>query len=191
MLHTSQLKNLFKWKYFFLVPIVGLVLTFSSCGNDKSDADQDKVTLEENEKNDKEDKYEGTPEKSMKASKAQKSKKSEDLSSSAPTSSYPGCEGNADSMKECTSEKIQEYVADNFDANAVGEKVKKGDHRVYAQFIVDKKGMVDNVKTRSESPELATEAERILASLPQMQPAMEDGKPIESTHTLPIVFKIQ
>lgn len=71
MLHTSQLKNLFKWKYFFLVPIVGLVLTFSSCGNDKSDADQDKVTLEENEKNDKEDKYEGTPEKSMKASKAQ------------------------------------------------------------------------------------------------------------------------
>lgn len=191
MLHISQIKNLVNSKSFIILPILGLVLTFASCGNDKSDADQDEVTLEKNEKNDKDDKYQGTPEKSMKASKAQKERKSEELSSSAPTFVYPGCEGNADSMKECTSEKIQKYVADNFDDESVDDKVKKGEHRVYAQFIVDKKGKIKNVKTKSESPELATQAEHILVSLPQMQPAMEDGKAVESTYAFPIAFKIQ
>jgi TonB family protein len=63
--------------------------------------------------------------------------------------------------------------------------------RVSIQFIIEKDGSIDEVKTlRSPSEILSAEAERVVKGMPKWKPAMHKGKPVRMRYVLPVLFKL-
>lgn len=63
--------------------------------------------------------------------------------------------------------------------------------RVSIQFIIEKDGSIDEVKTlRSPSEILSAEAERVVKAMPKWKPAMHNGKTVRMRYVLPVVFKL-
>ena len=63
--------------------------------------------------------------------------------------------------------------------------------RVSIQFIIEKDGSIDEVKTlRSPSEILSAEAERVVKAMPKWKPAMHKGKPVRMRYVLPVLFKL-
>ena len=64
--------------------------------------------------------------------------------------------------------------------------------RVVVQFVVDKTGMVSDVKVvRSVDKDLDREAVRVCKSLPRFVPGRQNGQPVSVWYTLPVTFKLQ
>lgn len=103
---------------------------------------------------------------------------------------FPGCEGLTKAeTKACFQKKVQEHVIKNFrypqvalDMNIQG--------RVSVMFVIDTKGHTTGIRTRGPDAALEKEAERIIASLPQMKPGMQRGKPVKVSYAVPIFFKL-
>ena len=63
--------------------------------------------------------------------------------------------------------------------------------RVIATFVVMKDGSISNVKVvKSVSPELDGEALRVLSSMPNWTPGMQNGKAVNVKYTVPISFAL-
>ncbi|WP_026933337.1 M56 family metallopeptidase [Christiangramia echinicola] len=104
---------------------------------------------------------------------------------------FQGCEEwEHDVRKNCTSGKISEFVSKNFDTS-LGKKLGlTGLNRVIVQFRIDETGHIQDIKARAAKPELEEEAKRVVASIPQMQPGEQNGKPVSVMYSLPIAFKV-
>ncbi|MDT0688087.1 M56 family metallopeptidase [Autumnicola psychrophila] len=108
------------------------------------------------------------------------------------TPAFPGCEDISSNKerKQCTSQKITEFVGENYDSG-LGEKLGlTGTNRVIVQFKIDKNGNIQEVKSRAAAPELEQEAERVINSLPTMTPGKHRGEPVGVMYSLPIVFQV-
>ncbi|MBO7590609.1 MAG: M56 family metallopeptidase [Prevotella sp.] len=83
-----------------------------------------------------------------------------------------------------------EYLAKNIRYPESAEKAGiQG--RVIATFVVMKDGSISNVKVvKSVSPELDTEALRVLSSMPNWTPGMQNGKAVNVKYTVPISFAL-
>ena len=105
---------------------------------------------------------------------------------------YPGCDliSNNETIKDCTSSLISQFVNSTFNTKAVEKFAKKGSNKIYVKFTISKTGNIEDIKARAASPELAEEAKRVVAQLPKMQPGIQDGKPVNVLYSLPIIFKI-
>ncbi|MCH4822052.1 energy transducer TonB [Gramella lutea] len=108
---------------------------------------------------------------------------------------YPGCEELQSAfVKDCTVQKISNFVNKNFDTSLGKELKIEGVTRIVVQFKIDENGKVTNVRSRSmdEKAEvrkaLQAEANRVVSSLPQMQPAQNDGKNVAIMYSLPIAL---
>ena len=63
--------------------------------------------------------------------------------------------------------------------------------KVYVSFIVDKSGVVTNVKVvRGVDKNLDAEAVRVVKSLPKYKPGKQRGKPVRVMFTIPINFTL-
>ncbi len=63
--------------------------------------------------------------------------------------------------------------------------------KVYVSFIVDKSGLVTNVKVvRGVDKNLDAEAVRVVKSLPKYKPGKQRGKPVRVMFTIPINFTL-
>jgi len=62
--------------------------------------------------------------------------------------------------------------------------------KVFIQFYIDSNGYVTGLKSRGPDRLLQAEAERIIASLPQMKPGQQRGKAVKVPYSIPITFKI-
>jgi hypothetical protein len=62
---------------------------------------------------------------------------------------------------------------------------------VYTQFVINKNGVVENIKARSKHTILMDEAIRVLNNFPKLQPASINGENISVIYSHPIVFKIK
>lgn len=104
---------------------------------------------------------------------------------------FPGCEGltSNEERKTCMSKKVQDYVMVNFNKKSIMPVANEGENRIYAQFMIDEKGNVVDVKARASNPELQEEAERVIKGLPQMEPGEHKGAPASVMYSLPIVFQ--
>ena len=102
---------------------------------------------------------------------------------------FPGCEDlqTQAERKECFNEKVQEHIKKNFKypASALEMGITG---RVYLQFVIDSKGHVSNIQKRGPDKLLEKEAERIIASLPQVKPGQQRGKPVNVKYSIPINF---
>lgn len=105
---------------------------------------------------------------------------------------FPGCEDltSHEEQKECFSQGINNHINVNFNTS-LGKKLGlEGLTRVYVRFRISPDGDVTDVEARAPHPDLGEEAKRVVSSLPQMKPAMHDGKKVAVLYTVPINFMV-
>jgi TonB family protein len=63
--------------------------------------------------------------------------------------------------------------------------------KVFVQFIIQKDGSITNATiVRPVSPEIDTEALRVVKSSPKWIPGIQNGRPVSVSFTIPIIFRI-
>lgn len=105
---------------------------------------------------------------------------------------FPGCESleTEAERKSCFNQKIQEHIQRNF--NYPKTALEMGiSGRVFLQFEIGADGRVKNIRKRGPDRLLEEEAVRIIASLPQMKPGMQRGRPAKVGYSIPINFLMQ
>lgn len=110
---------------------------------------------------------------------------------------FPGCDSlEGEEMKSCTVDKITHYVNANFNTTLGKELNIIGTTRIVVQFKIDETGNIIDVRSRSLADKanvreaLQVEADRVVSSLPQMQPGKKDGKNVAIMYSLPIAFAV-
>ncbi|QSS96147.1 energy transducer TonB [Psychroflexus sp. ALD_RP9] len=103
---------------------------------------------------------------------------------------FPGCE-NAKDKKKCMSEKIKEFVNDEFNTGLASDLGLSGINRVYVQFKINKNGDIVEVGARAPHPRLQREGERVIKKLPKMKPGEQRGQKVGVIYSLPITFQVR
>lgn len=105
---------------------------------------------------------------------------------------FPGCEGLEEKeSKACFTEKMKKFVNKKFNSSLAERLNLIGKQRIYAQFTIDKHGLVTDIKIRAPHKTLEKEALRVIKNLPEMIPGKQRKKAVPVKYTLPIVFEIQ
>ncbi|OSY87147.1 hypothetical protein WH52_12845 [Tenacibaculum holothuriorum] len=105
---------------------------------------------------------------------------------------FKGCENlSEDATKQCFEKKMMKHVQRNFNSDLAQEiGLRSGKHRIFTQFVIDKKGEVVNIKVSATSPKLKKEAERVVNKIPKFTPGKQNNKPVKVKYTLPITFMV-
>lgn len=103
---------------------------------------------------------------------------------------FPGCEkGTKKEKKICFQQKMQEHIKKNFQYPPIAlEMDVQG--KVHVQFVINTNGHVTHIKTRGPDRLLEEEAERIIASLPQMIPGKQRGRAVKVPYSIPVTFRM-
>ncbi|MDF0707614.1 M56 family metallopeptidase [Flagellimonas okinawensis] len=102
---------------------------------------------------------------------------------------FPGCE-NASDKRACFLENVQRHVRKHF--RYPEEAQEQGiQGRVAIMFGISADGDIVDIKSKGPSPILEAEAHRIIARLPKMEPARQEGKPADVIFSIPITFKLK
>jgi len=93
--------------------------------------------------------------------------------------------------RTCLSRSISHYINSNFDTDVV-RSMKKGTtiFRTTASFVIDEYGKIINVRASGEYERMNLEAIRVVKTVPAMQPAQFNGKPVAVSYSLPITVGI-
>lgn len=107
---------------------------------------------------------------------------------------FPGCDATSsnEARKTCFNLTINKFIANEFDV-LLGKKLAlTGIQRIYTLFEIGVDGQIRDVRVRAPHPALKEEALRVINSLPIMaESALNKGKPVSVSYTLPIVYKIE
>ena len=218
MLQKKNSKTISKFKFLILIPLMLAMLTYVACSEDNTAIGDKESTL--TEKMAELEAFLDNKEELTEEEKAQflkLLKKREELLLQEKTGAskkagdnqnldnlgkvpyaviervpaFPGCEEwEHDVRKNCTSNKISNFVNENFDTS-LGKKLGlTGINRVIVQFRIDETGNIKDIKARAPHPGLEEEAKRVISIIPQMQPGEQNGKPVSVMYSLPIAFKV-
>ena len=70
--------------------------------------------------------------------------------------------------------------------------MSKGKKKIWAQFRIDEKGSVEDVKViKSPNTKLGEEVKRVIKLLPKMVPGKQRSKTVGMMYTLPISFNVE
>ncbi|WP_298542266.1 M56 family metallopeptidase [uncultured Aquimarina sp.] len=213
MLQKSKSKKIFQLKYLLLLPVVCMMLVYTSCAEDspqdvpeiaKQNSILEKITALKNEI----ELQGGLSSEEEKQLKGLVAKLTNDVSKSKyqyvpgskdvpfvhldKTPVYPGCsEASLTESKKCFSQNISRFVGSEFNIKLAEDLNLKGIQRIYVRFKIDTNGQLTDIKSRGPLPELEEEAIRVIKKLPKMTPGEKDGKPVNVLYSLPIVFEIK
>jgi bla regulator protein BlaR1 len=102
---------------------------------------------------------------------------------------FPGCE-NAIDKKTCFHEKLQFDIMKNF--KYPKEAKDKGiQGKVFVSLIFEKNGSNTITKIRGPHPILEKEAKRIIGKLPKIKSGKLKGKPVRTSWSFPIDFRLK
>jgi protein TonB len=102
---------------------------------------------------------------------------------------FPGCKGNNKELKACFQKKMTEHLMANFKYPEAAQELNiQG--KVYVFFIIDKTGLVTNIKSRGPDKMLEDEAKRIISVLPKMKPGRQRDRSVSVPYSIPINFKV-
>ncbi|WP_242133677.1 M56 family metallopeptidase [Aestuariivivens marinum] len=106
---------------------------------------------------------------------------------------FPGCETLTTNTekRQCMSEKIQEFVAKNFNTKLATDIGLTGRQRINVIFKIDAEGNITGVRSRAPHPKLEEEAVRVISALPKMIPGKQKGKVVTVPYSLPIIFEVE
>ena len=105
---------------------------------------------------------------------------------------FKGCENlSKENSKKCFTKQITRFVQKNFNSELAQDLgLKQGEHKIYAQFLIDKIGLVKEIKIRAPHKRLEKEVNRLINKLPQFIPGKQRGKQVKVRYTLPIAFQV-
>lgn len=86
--------------------------------------------------------------------------------------------------------ELMKFIAENlrYPAECVEKNIEG---RVTLSFIVEKDGSISNIEEmRSPDPLLTEEAKRVLSTMPNWTPGMQDGKAVRVKYLLPVSFRL-
>lgn len=106
---------------------------------------------------------------------------------------FAGCEGLTKiETRKCFDKKIQRLVQRYFNINLANELgLSSGKKRIFTQFVIDKNGIISDVKVNAPHPSLEKETKRIVKKIPKFTPGKHNGKAVKVKYTLPITFKVE
>jgi len=106
---------------------------------------------------------------------------------------FKGCEGlSKEENKACFEMKIKKFVQKNFDTELAQEiGLHSGKHKIYTQFIIDKKGEIIDIRIRAPHVKLKKEVLRIINKMPNFIPGKQRNIPVKVRYMLPITFSIK
>ncbi len=218
MLQKSRSKKIFQLKYLLLLPMVSLMIVYTSCAQDskseenvrfgdtntesKSEIIQNIETLKESiaakgEMTEEEEiAFKSlvvlTSEEGMNNMYFDDVKDQIDIHfgviQKVPT--YPGCTGDNETLKKCFKEKIMAFVGQEFNVKVSDGLPVSGRQRIVVNFKISNKGMIEDVTAEAAYAEFKAEAIRVINELPEMLPGEHDGKKVAVQYALPIVFDI-
>ncbi len=105
---------------------------------------------------------------------------------------YPGCDSLAtkNERTRCLSHNVAVHVNRNFNTKLADSLGLKGRQRINVMFKISNTGEIVDVRSKSDSPALEKEAERVIKTLPKMIPGKHKGKTVNVPYSLPIIFQI-
>lgn len=98
---------------------------------------------------------------------------------------------NTEKKKECTSKFIQLHVVRNFNTDLAAEIGLTGTLKILIEFIIDENGKPVNIHAYGGPKIMTQNAIEVIGLLPDLKPGIRDGKPVNVSYELPIVFRIQ
>ncbi|GAA3635543.1 M56 family metallopeptidase [Flavivirga jejuensis] len=105
---------------------------------------------------------------------------------------FSGCEDlSKEEQKDCTSRNISKHINKNFNTKIADSLNLKGRQRINVIFKINKKGNIVGIRSRAPHPVLKDEAIRVIKTLPKMIPGEHDGKKVNVSYSLPIIFQAQ
>lgn len=217
MLQKSKSKKTLKLKYLLLLPIVCSILVYTSCTEDLSSQEPEKIIEKQADQKkpielikDLRDAIMvtgGLTDDEEEALKILLKKDEEGFSKyknhlgaleipfsiidKVPTTK--SCNGTIDNWqrKKCVSNEIKKFVNTNFNIKIAESNGLTGINRIYVRFKIDNTGKIVDVQARGPIPELEQEAKRVIQSFPQMIPGEHQGEKVGVLYSLPIVLMIE
>ncbi|MDC8002856.1 M56 family metallopeptidase [Aureisphaera galaxeae] len=208
MLQKSRSSKILQLKYLLLLPVVGLMMFYSSCAQEdpkasetssteriaelKKALDQGEITQAETKelKELMAQEYAGKPKGKGLGSDVESDAIPFAVLTEPPI--YPGCEGlTGKEAQQCFNQKVAQFVMENFDRDIPKDSDIEGAQRIVVQFKINKEGVITDVRSRAPHPILEKMAYSSVSKLPVMQPGKKDGKPVTVVYSLPIIFKLQ
>lgn len=170
MLNTSKSKDINRFKYLLLIPLIMSMLVYTSCSIFKKSADKTVVKTESKVVENEETPF--------------------GIVDQVPI--YKSCEhlSTNEERKKCMSQSISMYVNKNFNTRIGDSLGLVGKQRMNVLFKIDKDGNVTGIRARAPLPELEEEAIRVIKSLPKFTPGKHNGKTVVVPYSLPIIFQI-
>lgn len=203
MLQKSTSKKVWKLKYLLLIPLLSIMLFYTSCEAEGDQEYNQKAVSLEDQIRELEATLEGqapSPELQRRlvniAAKANKVNLSDSVNVDVPFTlvdvkpsfKTPCTEGTSDF--NCFKVKLDKHVRESFEypKEAITNKIQG---RVYVNFRINTDGTVKILNSRAPSPILDAEAKRIIESLPVFNPGQDaDGNPVPVSFAYPIVFRL-
>jgi len=94
-------------------------------------------------------------------------------------------------QRDCVANAISKFVQKNFNADLPSKLGLKGKQRIMSKFTINNQGEVVDIVVKAPHVELEAEAERTLKLLPKFIPGEHEGKKVNVSYALPIVFMVQ
>ncbi|EKF54851.1 TonB family protein [Galbibacter marinus] len=204
MLQKSTSKKIWQLKYLLLIPVITIILLYTSCeaeqqskfDQNRSSSIEEKVSQLETVIADEEVSPELQRRLLNLAAKANNVNIAEDpnvdvpftLVDKKPSFKTPCADGTTDF--DCFKIKLDDHVRRTFEypKEALDNKMQG---RVYVNFRINTDGKISVLNSRAPGPALDAEARRIIRAIPELNPGLDaDGNPVSVTFAYPIVFML-
>ena len=106
---------------------------------------------------------------------------------------YKGCEGlSKENNRKCFVSSIQKFIIKKFNVDLAQDLgLSSGKYKIFAQFVISKKGEVAQIKIKAPHKRLKKEVNAIVKRMPKFTPGMQRKVPVNVKFTLPITFSVQ
>jgi protein TonB len=111
---------------------------------------------------------------------------------SSVTPLFKGCKNRSNQEnRDCFDKKMKKFVYKKFDAS-IGEELglSSGSYKIYAQFIIDEKGDVVDIKVRAPHQKMKKDVLKMIGKLPKFTPGKFGNKNVKVRYLLPINFQV-
>ncbi|WBX73833.1 energy transducer TonB [Tenacibaculum pacificus] len=106
---------------------------------------------------------------------------------------FKGCEGlSEEENRKCFERKIQRHVQRHFNSEIAQDVgLSSGKYKILTQFIINKSGIVSDIKIRAPHKKLEKETNKVVRKIPNFTPGKQNKKAVKVKYTLPITFKVE